>query len=1028
MQSALVYFRSRARGMIAALHALRSSCALLPPHSIFAGLHGGRKSVPLAVLGVAALTLFGVVSYSFAGQERYEYDPIGRLIRYVDTSDQVTEYSYDAAGNILSVIKGGSAGAYVPSLTAITPNFIRRGEAKAVTLTGQRLQVGTLQTSDAALDLSNLRQSNTQILADLTAGLTAAVGAQTLTFANAEGSAAIGITVGPQLPGLSVEPSPLALPPDNVARPITLRLSGPDLVGHQVAIASSDTAKLTVSSASIVLAAGQTSVQVNVTSKVAGFVNLALTSATLAPVTVPVFITSDFRGVNTSYSMPVGVMVGEAQPPATSPSTIGTFISPRVGVAVGAVLTEVQPQALPVGGSSSLVIRGAGIPSAAQVSVVPATGVVLGAPVISADGLQITAPISIDASAGIGTRRVVVTDGVASIPFADSSKSQIVLTTGQPTIASIEPMFATSNTTVQLKVRGTHLQNGRLAISPAVDLRIDTQPVISADGTELSTYVQIAALAAMGSRTVQVVTPSGQTAAQASGANQFSLVSEIKSAITPIFAQPVGVVVGSVAPAPTTQIVSPITAPSVGVAVGAYAQAMAPRVAVVGTSVNLVVNGQGLQTVQAAGVIASTGLTVGAFTVNAEGTQLTLPLTVDASAPKTLRRLILSTANGPLNFIDPAQANFLVAAPVPELISIAPQVVKASQSVEMTLRGKNFRDIAAIRFEPSSGLTALQPFTASADGTQLTFTVQAAANAASGARTLVVVAAGGESSSVQTPANTIYVAQQTGPTYADIMAQSVGVQVGATTTVPTASTLDVYASAVGVVVESVPTPVTSDRLVAAANVGVIVGTGVTAMSPAKPDGILKGSTGNLVFTGVGLDQAASARVTGSAAITLGALAVNPAGTELTLPVAADAAVASGIYGISLYAGTGAAAIKISSVNPDTHAFSIGALPSLIQSVAPIVLEQGKSYAFTVRGEGLRDVYQLIAEPAAGINFGFDANSVQWSSDALGEKLTVQVLISNDAFVGSRVIRLRVPGGITDAVPVPANTITIVAPQ
>ena len=1025
MQAALDYigsFLSQGRICLRATFGASS----LPPHS---PSRRRWEALSLAALGVVCLLLSGVAPESYAGQERYEYDPIGRLIRYLDTNNQVTEYTYDAAGNILSVVKGGAAGGYIPSLTSVTPNFIRRGEVKAIALTGQRLQVGTLQTSDAALDLGNVRQTATQILADLTAGSTAAVGAQTLTFANAEGSASVGITVGPQLPAMTVEPSPLALPPDNLSHNVTLRLSSADLIGHQIAITSSDVTKATVSPASVTLAAGQTAAQLSVTSKTAGFVNLVLTSATLGTVSVPVFITADFRGVNTSQALPVGILVGDAQPPVAASTTIGTFISPRVGISVGSVITDIVPQALPVGSSGTLVIRGANIPVTAQVGVQPATGLTLGAPTVAADGSQMSVPITIDAAAASGGRRVQVRDGLNFIPFADSSKSQLVLTTGQPTITSLEPLFAKPGTTVRLTVRGRNLQNGRFALAPGIDLRVDSQPVINADGTELVTNVQIAALAATGPRTVQVTTPSGESSSQATFANQFTLVSDITSNIGPIFAPPVGIVVGASAATPTSQTITPVASPTVGIVVGAFAKSMSPNVGVIGTAVNVVVTGQGLQAVQSATLTANTGLTIGAMTVNAEGTQLTLPVTIDAAAPKTPRKLVLSTATGPLSFADPTGAIFLVTAPAPELNSVAPQVVKAGQASSLTLRGVNFRDVVAVRFEPAQGLSIQSTLTANTDGTLLNLTVMASADAASGSRTVIVVTAGGESTAVQVPANTLNVAQQTGPTYADIMAALVGVNVGDVTTPPVASTLDVYAAAVGVMVTEPPPPVlTISRLTTASNVGVVVGTAVLGMSPNRPDGFLKGLTGVLVFTGVGLDQVTSAGTLGASQLGVGTVAVNAAGTELTVPVTIDSAAISGLYGASLYTGTGATAVKVASANVDIYAFGIGAIPTLIESVSPIVLEQGKSYAFTVRGVGLKDVYQLFTEQATGINFASDATPVQWTTDALGEKLTVRVTIASDAAIGSRAVRLRVPGGATDANAVPANTITIVAPQ
>lgn len=992
---------------------------------------GGNRALLTATLLTGLLFAAGSSTVSMAGQERYEYDPIGRLIRYVDSSNQVTEYNYDAAGNILSVIKGGSTNSYIPTLTSVTPNFIRLGETKAITLTGQGLQTGVLQTSDSAMDLASVRQTPTQIQADLSVGLSASTGPQTLTFSNAEGTAKINIAVGPALPELAVEPSPLALPPDNAAHAVTIRLSNADVIAHQIAIASTDVSKATVSPANLTLSAGQTSVQVNITSKAAGFINLVLTSPTLRTVTVPVFITTDFRGVNTSIASAVGVVVGDVQPSSTAPTTSGTFASPRVGVAVGAVLTQTQPKALPVGANTNLIISGFNIPGAVQVEALPSTGLTLASPTVSASGTQISVPLSIDANAAPVPRRILVTDASGnSILFADNAQSHLVLTTGQPVVASIEPLFAIPGTTMRLKVRGTNLQNGQLLINPAIDLRVDTQSVINADGTELQAYIQIAALAATGARTVQVITPSGQTSSAPDAANQLTLVREIKPDIGPIFAQSVGILVGTTTTAQASQTIAPVTSPNVGVTVGAFAKTMSPKVVVVGTTVTLVVNGQGLQTVQSVSVAATTGLTLGALSVSPDGTQLTVPVSVDINAPKTMRRLTLNTANGALTFLDLSQASFLVAAPAPELISTAPQVIQAGQTVTMTIVGSNFRDLTGVRFEPAQGLAALQIPTANAEGTQLSVAVQAAAGAVSGPRTVIVMAAGGESSAVQAPANTVYVAQQTGPTYAAIMAQPVGVLVGAITVPSLTSTFDAHAAAVGVLVQSTPVDVTTDRSVSASNIGVIVGTGITGVSPSEPDGFLKGGTGTLIFNGLGLDQVTAARVIGSmtTSISLGAAVVNPSGTQLSLPVIVDLAAASGVYAVGLSAGLGTQTYSVTSTNLNTTKFKVGSLPSLFQSVTPLVLEQGKSYTFTVRGVGLQDVYQLVTDPMGGFNAGYDLSSVQWSTDSLGEKLTVRVLISPNAPIGSRVIRLRVPGGMTDAAPVPANTITIVTPQ
>ena len=994
-----------------------------------------RLSAALWALFLSALLGLVLVNPTAqAGQERYEYDQIGRLIRFVDSNNQVTEYSYDAASNLTSVSRGGTASGYVPTLTAISPNFLRRGQTKAITLTGQRLQVGTLQTSDPGLDLGNVRQSASQILADLTVAVTVPTGNQTLTFSNAEGAAALPITVAPELPVLSVEPSPLALPPDNGTRAITLRLSNADVIPHSISLVSSDTSKATVNPANVSIAAGQTSIQVSVTSKAAGFVTLQLTSPTLQTLTVPVYITADFRGVNTSYSAPVGVVVGDLVPAVPQTTATASFNSQRVGIAVGAVLTGVTPKGMTIGATQPLVISGVNIPANVTITVIPSTGTVVDTTAVAANGKQITAQLSLDASAATGPLRVVVTDAAGNVlPFADITQSQIVVTSGQPIISSIEPLFATAGTTMQLKVRGANLQNSVLSINPVTDLRVDSRPVINAEGTELIAYIQIAPLAATGARLVKITTPSGQSSALASVANQFTIVSEIKANITPIFAQPVGIVVGTTTVAAATQSIGPITAPNVGVLVGAAAQTTSPKVGVIGTTITLVVTGQGLQSVQSISLVPADGLITSNFAANNGGTQLSLTIAIDPLAPKTARRIVLNTLAGPLPFARVEDASLLVAAPAPELISTTPQVVKAGSTATFTVRGQNFRDVLAVRFEPAAGLATSLPLAlaANADGTVLTVPVQAATNATTGPRTLIIVTAGGESTNVQGPANTVYVAQQVGPTYADISAQPVGILVGTTPTVAAVtSTYTALAPLVGVLVQTVPLQNTASQFIAANNVGVVVGAAIYNASPLSPDGFLKASAGVLTLNGVGLEGVSSVQLTGTntAGISLGALTSNAQGTQVTVPVNVAAGVASGGYGIVVSSGSGTATTRLGYVGPGALAFSVGALPTTLDSIAPIVLEQGKTYTFTVRGSNLKDVYQIMADPQGGLNFGFDFSALQWSSDALGEKLSIRVLVDPAAAIGSRVIRLKVAGGLTDATATPANTITVVAPQ
>ena len=52
----------------------------------------------------------------------------------------------------------------------------------------------------------------------------------------------------------------------------------------------------------------------------------------------------------------------------------------------------------------------------------------------------------------------------------------------------------------------------------------------------------------------------------------------------------------------------------------------------------------------------------------------------------------------------------------------------------------------------------------------------------------------------------------------------------------------------------------------------------------------------------------------------------------------------------------------------------------------------------------------------------------WTTDALGELLTITVSADLAAPLGERALILQVPGGQTSAAMTPANTLKVIAPQ
>lgn len=990
----------------------------------------GARPRPAQALRAAAswcaIALFAVLcGAGMAAQEKYDYDPTGRLVRFTDSNKEVTEYTYDKAGNITAVARGGPGSGLPPTITTAEPSFVRRGQTATLVLKGERLERVGLRASDAGLVISDLRLSATQVQATLAVGASVGLGTQTVTVTDSRGSARMSLQVAPVLPTLALEPAPLALPPDNTQRFVTLRLSTADAVPHQLALVLSDSSKATLATTALTLAVGQTSALVGLTPKASGFTNLSITSPTLKTLVVPVFITSDFRGVNTSQAQPLGVRVGEVEA-SVPPTTSGTFKVNSVGLVVGSVLTAVSPRGVAAGGSYALALQGRGLPAGARVAVVPGEGVLVGS--LSVAPTQISATLSIDPAATAGVRLVVVTDAAGvPVPFADPALSTLQITTGQPQLVSIDPLFGTPNSLLRLHIRGTHLQGAKVRILPAVDVAVDTDPVVSADGSELTVPLSIRALAAPGPRTVQVVTPSGSSDAAPSAANQFTIVSATREAVTPITASLLGVLVGASTGPGTTSTVGPFAAGVLGVTVGAAAYELAPRVAVIGTSVEVRVRGAGLQAVTSVSLVPPQGVAIGAVQASPAGGELVVPLTVDSTAALGARQLVLRTASGRLPFANADGDQVLVSTPAPELLSVAPQALATGKTVTLTLRGSNFNNVSGIRFEPPDGMVAVPPYTVSQDARVIQFELRVATDAPAGQRTVIVTTAGGPSSSMPAPANTLVVGRQLGPVREAISSPLLGLRVGSAAA-QDRQDVGLYAASVGVTLSAPDTAVTEQRDARAPQLGVLVGPAPQTLVPHAPDGLVKGATGVLQISGIGLGSVTRVAVTGPGALVLGTWQASADGTRLTVPVTVPADALSTYYGIRLSTGAGTTGTRLSALAENDLLFRVGAAPTRVDSLAPIILERGKTYTLTVRGAGLADVYRVFAEPGVGLRFDEGAGGVQAGSDAFGEKLTVPVRVLPDAPLGSHAVRLAVPGATTAAEPTPANTITVVSPQ
>ena len=949
-------------------------------------------------------TLFAVPA--FAGEERYDYDALGRLVRVIDEQGRVTEYVYDAAGNILQVITRAAGSAQPPAVTAFSPDAIRRGETRAFQITGTNFTGAQLATAAPGLDIFGLQVGATQISFSLSASLSAPLGTHPISISSAAGSTSVQLTVNPVLPKLGMSPQPIAVPPTKSGRNFFVSLSSADNIPHVVSVASANTAIATVSPASVTFAAGEIEKLITVTGLSAGNTAINLTSTTLGSTSVPVFVTAEFTGITTSFAAQLQVV--KEQAPGGASTSFGPFASPLVGIARGAYIEAVTPSRLGIGtGPTTLVITGNELGGVTGVTLSPSDGLTLGAISVAPDGRSVSVPVTVAPNAATTVRKVKLAGASQPYIAARPGADQILVTLPAPQIDSINPIFATVGTTgATLIIRGRNLQAPEaVSFAPGSGISVSSTPVASDDGSTLTVAYSVSPSAPTGSHVVRVHTVGGSSDATASAANTFSVVNEVQAVYTPIASTHLGVVKEEAAPpAPTLSAFSAL----LGLVRPPAATGLSPAVGIIGSEVTLTISGAGLNAVTSVQVLPSDGVTLGAPSAAADGTTLTVPLTLALNAPQTLREVRLFAGSTQVLFTDAAAALFRVSAPLPQLDSMTPIVLQVgAPAVTLTITGRNFQNTSAVRVDPSAGITISPPTVTSS--TQVSVTISAAAGAAIGPRAVIVATPAGESPSAQTSANTLTLVNTIQGSVNPVTASAVGVVLETNAPPPTQAFGPFVAADVGVLVETVAAP--AQDTVRATLVGVAIGpfaTGVQA-PPLTPT-----SSGTLVISGVGLADVSAVQIVPSTGIAVGALTISPDGTQVSAPLTLSGA-ATGLRGVRVLRG----AVTVPFIPEGGDTFRIGVGTPGIDSISPILESRGNTFTMILRGQNFQDVTAVTATPGTGIRID---NAP--SANGPGTEVTVRVSIAADAPLGSHVFQVHTPGGATTAEAVPANTFTV----
>jgi hypothetical protein len=267
----------------------------------------GAESVSSDAAGVAATITAGANDTSVPVRITVTRDqPIGKANLSVQT-----------AAGLVRLAAGLEVVAAKPTVrvTSMTPSYLRTGTSAAFQITGTYLNGANIELPQgSSITLSNLVTTETTANFTLTASQQAPTGVRPLTVTNvlAPGtSATANLSVVNGAPAVSTDPYQISVTPNAQANSVKLRLSSPDVIGHDISLALDDASIASVSPSQLTIPAGSQSAEFTVTGLRIGTAMLTVTSPTLATVKFPVYVGSIADGtvVGPVMSTPVGVQV-----------------------------------------------------------------------------------------------------------------------------------------------------------------------------------------------------------------------------------------------------------------------------------------------------------------------------------------------------------------------------------------------------------------------------------------------------------------------------------------------------------------------------------------------------------------------------------------------------------------------------------------------------------------------------------------------------------------------------------------------
>lgn len=434
----------------------------------------------------------------------YSYDELGRLIRVIDGNGRSAIYEYDATGNRIKVTPSDIANT-VPTISSVTPDFIRLGTPRNVTITGTNLASAKINTGDPNLTATIVAAGANEITVRLAASTGATTGPRTINVANTAGSADAAITLRPELT-ITTVPSFIVVPPDSVVRQLILRLSDTEPGPVTLALAASRGA-VSVSPSSVVLNSGQTEATITITGRQTGHTFINVSSPLLGRTAkVDVYVSDDAL----NRSEPLGVWF---PPPSAGP---GPVFASSTDLGVFVQTSSSYRNVNNLAGSNLGVFVNT---SAAYYNINNLAGSNLGVFVQQQPSENVNNLVGADL--GIWLTPSSTTHTINNLT---SVLAGVVF--GPPEISSLIPTAGSRGANFTLSINGTNFFDASGIIAePPEGILFTSTPLVASDGMRLTVGISVESTAPLGARVLRVVTPRGVTTSAGTTSNTFTISS-----------------------------------------------------------------------------------------------------------------------------------------------------------------------------------------------------------------------------------------------------------------------------------------------------------------------------------------------------------------------------------------------------------------------------------------------------------------------------------------------------------------------